>query len=274
MIEETLNSLGLSRDEVKIYMQLLDKGNTTAGRLAQKLGMARPTLYDALQRMHDKGVVTRSLKAGVRTFSAQPPRILSKLFQQRIENLQNQQKQFQAILPQLEQKFGAHLLAQRFQYFEGVEGVQNVLKDMLMYQDMDTFAFWPIKSMVEMLSPDFFRWHNKERIRNNLYTRAIWPEKEVVEIKTHPFLGDGVDFRREIRVAPTQIHFTLGYWCYANKVAFLSSQRESFGFIIESAELATMQRAQFDVVWGMSKKLVIDPKDTAGFVKEINTPKK
>ena len=103
MIEETLNSLGLSRDEVKIYMQLLDKGNTTAGRLAQKLGMARPTLYDALQRMHDKGVVTRSLKAGVRTFSAQPPRILSKLFQQRIENLQNQQKQFQAILPQLEQ---------------------------------------------------------------------------------------------------------------------------------------------------------------------------
>lgn len=274
MLEKILSALELDKEEVKIYFHLLEKGASTAGRLAQKMGMARPTLYDTLQRMHDKEVVVRSLKSGVRTFSAQSPRVLNKLFQQRIEHLQTQQTHFEKLLPSLEKKLGANMLSPKFQYFEGVEGVQSVLKDMLLYRDTDTFAFWPIKSMVDMLSPDFFRWHNKERIKNNLYTRAIWPEREVVQAKTHPYLGDGEAFRREIRVAPTDIHFTLGYWAYANKVAFLSSQAESFGFIIESTELNTMQRAQFDVIWGISKKLVIDPKETAGFIKELNEPKK
>jgi predicted transcriptional regulator len=269
MLEGLLESLDLERQEIDIYCELLESGATTAGVLARKLGVARPTLYGILQRMHDKGVVARSLRHGVRSFMAETPQKLSQLFRKRIERLQNQHKQFVGYLPELEKKFGAQMVKPKFQLYEGVEGVQNILKDMLTYYDTDTFAFWPIKSMIGILSPDFFRYHNKERIRNNLYTRAIWPAQEVVSVKYHPYLGWGKEFKREIRIAPMEIQFTMGYWAYKNKVAFLSSKAESFGFVIESVELVTMLKAQFDVLWAISSPLPFDKKDVEGFITDI-----
>ena len=185
MIEEILESLELDRQEIAIYFELLEGGAQTAGALAKKLGLARPTLYGMLQKMHDKGVVVRSMRHGVRTFTAEPPAKLSQIFQKRIERLQAHHAAYLQLLPELESKRGGQLGAPKFQYYEGREGVQSVLKDMLMYSNAETFAFWPIKSMIGILSPDFFRYHNKERIRNNLYTRAIWPAAETVPVKHH-----------------------------------------------------------------------------------------
>lgn len=269
MLEELLESLDLEEQEIEIYCELLDSGATTAGALARKLGLARPTLYGMLQRMHDKGVVGRSLRRGVRTFSAESPQKLSGIFRKRIEHLQNQHRRYESYLPELEKKFSAQLVKPKFQLYEGVEGVQSVLNDMLTYRDGETFAFWPIKSMIGMLSQDFFRYHNKERIRNNLYTRAIWPVDETVEIAQHPYLGWGQEFKREIRVAPKDIRFTMGYWAYKNKVAFLSSKAESFGFIIESPEMVAMLKAQFDAIWVISRQMPFDKSDVEEFLRDL-----
>ena len=269
MLEKTLSGLDLNNDEIKIYLNLLESGTITAGNLSKKIGMPRATLYDVLKKMTDKGVINRTLKQGVRSFTAAAPEKLDQLFKKRIEDLEGQRNSYQKILPDLIGKMGLSMASPKFQVFEGVEGVQHVLKDMLMYRDCETLAFWPIKAMMEMLTPEFFRYHNKERIKNNLYTRAIWPEDEVVDVRKNPFLGMGKDFKREIRIAPTDVSFTMGYWAYRNKVAFLSSKAESYGFIIESQELVTMLKASFEVVWKISKKLEVDPKYTKPFIDEI-----
>ncbi len=159
----------------------------------------------------------------------------------------------------------------RFQLFEGVEGVQHVLKDMLNFRECTTYALWPIKSMMEILSEDFFRYHNKERIRRKLYTRAIWPQKEAV-VEKNPFLGVGEEFYREIRIAPEPLNFTMGYWMYQNRIAFLSSRAESFGFIIESQEMAEMLRAQHDFLWESSAPLKVNALATQGFLDEMHRP--
>ncbi|MCB2082215.1 MAG: helix-turn-helix domain-containing protein [Hyphomicrobiales bacterium] len=265
-----LSALGISDEEVRVYNTLLESGPSTAGVLAKRIGLARPTLYDTLQRLHEKGIVSRSLRRGVRTFMAVHPNVISQLFQKRIDHLSSQYDNFLELLPILEQKIVGTLTRPRFQLYEGIEGVQNVLKDMLLYRDCETMAFWPIKSMVELLSEDFFRYHNKERIRRNLYTRAIWPQRESVDIRKNPFLGVGKEFRREIRQAPTEIHFTMGYWMYQNKIAFLSSRAECFGFIIESQEMAVMQRAQFEVLWKISTPITVEPIYTQGFLDEMH----
>ena len=144
-----------------------------------------------------------------------------------------------------------------------------MLKDMLLYRDIETQAYWPIKAMVDILSPDFFRYLNKERIKNNLYTRAIWPTSQKVDIKKHPYLGVGSDFKREIRIAPKEIDFSMGYWIYKNKVAFISSRKESFGFIIESKELVDMLLSQFELIWKLSKSIEANSKDTKVFLDEM-----
>lgn len=140
---------------------------------------------------------------------------------------------------------------------------------MLLYDDIETQAFWPIKAMLDILSPDFFRYLNKERIKNHIYTRAIWPQSQVVDIKKHLYLGAGGEFQREIRIAPEGIDFSMGYWIYKDKAAFISSRKESFGFIIESRELVEMLLAQFEVIWKISKALKMESEDTASFLREL-----
>lgn len=270
MINAILNSLGFSEEEVECYIALLELGSSTAGMLAKKMGVPRPTLYGTLRKLQDKGLLTQSMnEAGIKTFAALEPQKINQLFEQRKEQLDRNQNLFKQALPDLMKKQPSKLLKPNFQLFEGEEGVKHVLKDMLLYSNMETMAFWPIKAMVEILSPDFFRYHNKERIKNNLYTRAIWPQHQLVDIAEHPFLGVGGDFRREIRVAPAEIDFTMGYWIYGNKVAYISSRNESFGFILESAEHVEMLKTQFEMLWKLSEPLKVDGKVTQPFIEEL-----
>jgi len=272
MINKILKNLGFSALEIKTYIWLLEMGAVTAGQLAKKLGMPRSSLYGFLKRLQEKGVVVQSLRMGVKTFSAEKPEKINLLFQQKIESLEKNQQLFQGILPQLRQKQGGVLVDPKFQLFEGEEGVKNILKDMLLYSNLKTRAFWPIKSMIDILGSDFFRYLNKRRIKSNLSTRAIWPRSQVVDVKKHPYLGVDSEFKREIRIAPPKVNFTLGYWLYGYRAAFISSRKESFGFIIESREFVEMLTTQFEVLWNMSKPIKVDEKYTDPFLQEMAKP--
>jgi hypothetical protein len=125
--------------------------------------------------------------------------------------------------------------------------------------------------MVDILGESFFKELNKERIKRKLYTRAIWPQSQKLDIKKHPYLGFGKDFLREIRIAPNNISFSMGYWIYGNKIAFISSKREAFGFIIESKELVEMLSTQFELMWQLSKPVDAKQSDGYEFLKEIKT---
>jgi sugar-specific transcriptional regulator TrmB len=269
MLEEHLSVLGLIKEEVKVYLTLLETGPITVGQLSKKLGKPRPTLYSFLKKLKDKGFVAESQIRGVRIYTAEAPERIELLFQREIERLSEHNKSYKALLPELKKKVPSRYLNPKFQLFEGEEGLQFVLRDMLLYKDLDTYAFWPIKSMVDILSSDFFRYHNKERIRNNIYTYALWPSQQTVKIKDHPYLGTGEDFKRDIRITPKGIDFSMGYWIYGDKVAFISSRKESFGFVIESKEMVEMLLAQFKFVWKLSKALNSKQDETESFLREL-----
>jgi len=268
MIEDILLTLGFKAEETKAYLQLLKSGPITAGNLAKKMGVPRPSLYGFLKKLQNKGIVVQSLKWGVKIFTAEPPERINLIFRQHIENLQEKQQLYKKILPELKGHAPFKFTAPKFSLFEGKEGIKHVLKDMWLYSGIETQSLWPIKAMLDTLSPDFFWNLNKERIRNNISIRAIWPESQIVKIKTHPYLGTGKEFKREIRIAPKKMDFSTGYWLYANKAAFISSHEESFGFVIESKELVDMLLSQFEAVWNISKPLQVNPKDSEPFLKK------
>jgi len=269
MLNNILSGLGLTTEETNTYVLLLELGPTTVGNLAQKMGKPRPSLYGFLKRLQEKGMVVQSLKFGTKTFLAEPPEKITLLFKQKIEDLENKQKLYNNILPELEKTIPSKFLNPKFQLYEGENGLKHVLKDMLLYRNVETQAFWPIKAMLEILSPEFFRYHNKERIRNKISIRAIWSAHQAVDIKDYPYLGSREELRRELRIAPKEINFSMGYWIYKNKAAFISSRKESFGFIIESKELVDMLLSQFELVWKLSKPVTTKPEDADSFLKEV-----
>lgn len=269
MLDNIFNSLGLEAEEAKVYTFLLSSGPITAGVLAKKIGMPRSSVYGFLKELKNHNLIVETLKGGIKTFSAEQPEKINLLFRQRQEALSQNQELFKTLLPSLTQQKSKKLITPKVQIFEGKEGLQAALKDMLLYYDMETLALWPIQNMLEVLSPDFFRYLNKERIKNNLYTRAIWPQTQSVDIAKHPYLGVGEAFKREIRLAPKEMNFGMGYWIYGNRVVFISSVQENFGFIIESQELVETLKAQFEIIWCQSTKINVNPAATQAFLKEV-----
>lgn len=269
MLDEIFNALGLSEEETQIYILLLESGPLTAGVIARKLGKPRASVYGFLKRLQEKEVVTASSYDEVSTFLAEPPEKINCLFQQKIEDLQNKQKRYKNLLPQLDKILPSKFLSPKFQLHDGAEGLEKLMRDTLLYKNISTVSFWPIKAMIDILGEDFFRYLHKERIRNNVYHRAIWPASQAVDVKRYPFLGVGEESKREIRVAPPEVDFSMGYWIYRNKVIFISSRKESFGFTIESRELADMMLSQFGMIWKVSKPIQHKPEDVADFLNEV-----
>lgn len=269
MLERILEALELTKEETRIYMRLLETGPSTAGSIAKNIGLRRPTTYNILGRMRDKGTVSQSLRRGIRLFQAEPPRKLEQLLGKKIKDLRQKQDDLHHMIPELERRMGQQFLTPKFQIFEGKESLRNVLMDVLLYRDMETWSFWPVKSAIDALSEDFIRFHNIERIRNRLSIKGIWSKNQSVNLKRYPFMGSGPQFRREIRIAPERIDFSMSYWIYASKVAFVSSQRECYGFVVESTELAALLKTQHQFIWDHSTRLAVNPEHVRPFLEML-----
>ena len=267
MIDTTLEKLGLRDEEIKTFIYLLENGEQTVGNLAKKTGLSRPSLYGFLKKLQTRGLVIESQKNSVKTFSASRQDKVKALLEERIRELEKGKNEIEKVFSEMQK--GGISINPKFQLFEGKEGLRNILRDVLLYRDIQTMSYWPIKSIIETVSAEFFKKLNVERIKQRIYVRAIWPQNQMIDIKKQTFMGGGTKFYRETRIAPPQIAFSMGYWIYGNKVAFLSSKKEAFGFIVESKEFVEMLTSQFELVWNNSTYLVGQEKDGEEFIKEM-----
>ena len=76
---EALEEFGLENREAKVYVKLLELGEAGASELSKKVNILRPTVYDILDNMIKKGVVSYSISAGRKVFSAVDPLILEQI---------------------------------------------------------------------------------------------------------------------------------------------------------------------------------------------------
>lgn len=268
MLQALMQKLNIPRQQTEIYSLLLEEGGSTVGQLAKRLNIPRASLYDLVKKMIERGLLVESQKDSVKFYTSVNPEKLVSLFEQEIQGLEKSKNDLEKLVPNLLQNFSSHTTP-RIQVYEGVEGVKQILRDMVLYKDIETFAFWPIKEMIEVLTPEFFEYLNRQRVQRNIYTKALWPQAQTVDLKNHPFLGVGETFQREIRVMPKGLEFELGYWAYNDKVAFVSSKDEAFGFIIQSKALVQMLKTQFDFIWKQSKAIPDKPEYTKTFLEHI-----
>jgi len=270
MLKETLKFLGADDILCDVYAFLLESGPLSAGELAKKIHSPRASVYGYLKKLENFGIVAETQKMGKKLFLVEPADKINQIFKRKKEELQIAKKHFADVLPELKLIQAKKYSSPKLQLFEGRDSVKNILKDMLMYYDQEVYSFWPIRTMIKVLSKEFFVYLNKERIRNNLSMKAIWPQAQAVDGKKFGFLGVGEKFKREIRLAPKNIDCEMGYTVYGSKVSFISSSREEFGFIMESSDFAKTLKTQFEFIWSQSKVLRYNSPENEKFIQEMN----
>ncbi len=269
MFSNIFRELGLSPLTERVFNELVEQGVTTPRQLAERLAIPRPSVYDHARILIQKGLITERIEDNKKVFCVDDLKNIPELLQSKIDLLQKEKKQLEHILPSLLKKVA--FVEPKIKFYSGPEGVRQVMNHIMWHRNIDTIIMWPMSEIIKVLGEDYLLELNKKRIKRNISVRGIWPKDKVVSLKKYPFLGVGGGHLRETRIAPKGMNWDMGYWLYDDKVVFLSSQKETFGFVVHSRDFSKLLKTQFDEIWKNSTPIKPEPQYTNKFLDGIDS---
>ena len=101
-----LSELGFTEGEEKVYAALLKLGRSTSGNIAKEANVSRSKLYEILEKLIEKGVVSKNEIKKVSYFQAYPPKSILEFIQRKKNKLSKQKEDFKRALPYFESFIG------------------------------------------------------------------------------------------------------------------------------------------------------------------------
>lgn len=122
MYSELLENIGLSPNEAKIYETLLSTGEVGVSEISQKANVHRRNVYDAINRLIEKGLVFRIFQKNEHTFKAVNPDKLMEVVKEKANTLSK-------VLPDLHRLYDAEPTQEAAYIYKGKEGFKNYMRD-------------------------------------------------------------------------------------------------------------------------------------------------
>jgi len=241
-----LEKLGLTEKESRVYVALLPHRDIGSSKLIRATGLHGQFVYNALEKLEEKGLAKHVVQNGRKKFSASTPmRILSLLEEKRLAA--------QSVIRELQTRFaGAHE-----QDFEILQGVNAFVAHQLMIMK-DT----PENSRIDVISgpnDKYFSILNEEgvgeefeseRIRKHITTRYLGSEKVRERLQK-------MERERKhwiYRISPGLSTGMVDMSIWPNSILINLFGDPILSFHIESKDMADGYREFFETLWGMAKK--------------------
>ena len=244
MLIKELEKLNLNKKEAILYVALLELGESNLQGIADKAGLKRTTVYDILDSLKQKGLISTTKKGKRVYYYAENPRVIETIFKEKISRLNN-------ILPELLSISNLIDKKPKIQFFEGTEGIKNVFRDTLKYKNSEVLS-WTSPEAIEYFD---IKWlwdeYVPRRLENKIWTRSVAPNvKEMRHVQGYDEkhlrnmrlidIDDGLFFEVEINLYG------------GNKVGIMSF-KENFGLILESKKIHNTLKTIFELQWGNVK---------------------
>ncbi len=247
-IYKNLINIGFSEKETAVYLALLELGKRTVSPIARKSGINRTTVYDILESLVSKGLVSISGKEPLQEYVAESPEKIIRLMETGIERKQQELEEAKKLVPELK---SLHNVSDRprVRFYEGTEGLEQVYEDTLTsHEPIRAYATY---DDMEKALPGYFPKYFYRRANKGIKIRAIFPyTKAGVELSKND-----TEQLRETAIVPMEdFYFTPEINIYDNKV-MIASWKEKLGITIESSEIAEAMKKIFELAWAEAKRL-------------------
>ena len=239
MIYKQLQDAGLNENEAKIYLASLELGQTSVSRIARKSGIKRTTVYLSLENLMEKGLVSAIKKDGKTHYYGEDPRNLERIMEQRKQKISDLVPQLLAFTKLIDKK-------PEIRYFEGTEGIKDVLEDSLMYSKGEICMMFA-ESYVADFDKDYFpQYYVPERTRRKISARTIVPDNEEMRI----LAGGNEKGLRNMRFLPNNLfNINIEIMLYGDNKMNIISFEEKFALIIESPAIHKSFKSIFETMW-------------------------
>jgi len=236
---EILRKIGLSEGEIKIYSAMLDLGVSSINRIHEKTGIERRNIYDILNKLVERGLVTYITENKRRFFSISHPSKIIGYIEEREGELERLKDEVKKEIPTILEKFEYKKPEIKAEIYRGAEGVKAVWEDMLNSNGI----FWIGSGRyIPKMLPHFFAGWNKRRVKlkikmTNLLRHEFRGKEKPLELESMKFLPE------EFSGNPTVIGI------YGSKVVNFLFGGDFFAFVIESRELAENYKKYHKYIW-------------------------
>lgn len=231
-----LEILGLTKGEINIYSAILSIGSSAINNIHEKTGMERRAIYDIINKLIEKGLITYTIEKGKRTYQCAPPNKLKEEANKKIEEL----RRFEKIIPDIEEIYKSKKQKINIEIFRGKEGIKSVFEDMLNYKE--NYFIGGGYYIMDLL-PNYWSQYNKRRIEAGVKWHSLGqyetkerevPEKKLLWVKYLP---------KELGKSPSVI------FLFGNKVVNVLWSEDFFAFMIESKDIAENYKNYFWYLW-------------------------
>lgn len=235
---EILQTLGLTVIETKTYLTLLEIGKSLAGKIAERAHLHRRNVYDALEQLLQKGLVSYFNSNNKKYWNAVHP-------EKTITLMKEKEKLISSVFPDLVSKFNASKIKQTVEVFEGLGGMKSFFDDMIKSKKdiIMLFATGKAYSKLPFYMKNWDTKINKMKLKIKVLLNSDCNEKPYKNYKCG-----------EIKTLPKNFSTPTQIFIYGNKSVVAIWSEEPIAILITSNEITNGFRKYFEFLWKLGKK--------------------
>lgn len=245
---ELLKNIGLTDSEIKVYLALLELGSTTKGPIVDKSGVASSKVYELLEKLIQKGLVSSVIKSGIKYFEAAPSTRIMDYLKEKEDRLKEQEKKLEELIPSLEMRRSMAGIGSETQVFKGMKGAKTSFDDILReLQKGDEYYVLGISKFTPHFERFVVNFH-KERAKLGIRCKIIVNElaREIGE-KLEPIK------LTEVKYLKKELFTPVVFIIYKDKTLISIGLDEIF-IQVKSKNLSDGLKTYADYMWSISKK--------------------
>lgn len=235
-VTKTLENLGFTQNEIKVYLTLNDHGSNKAGKIAKFAKIDRSSCYNALKTLLEKGLASYVIIGKIKWFQATGPKRL-------LDYVKEQEEDIKLILPFLDQRHKASKIEGQVRLFKGIKGIKSIFLDIISTGE-NNYVFGSEGQFSERM-PQFAQQFVRMKKENKIKTKVIQRKGR----------GDPKDNTVEYRVFQDDVQSPAVTNIYGDKIAIIIWTDEPEGILIENKSAARAYKSYFDFMWKNAKKM-------------------
>src|SRR3989344_2856264 len=119
-IRDYVKKIGLTENESKVYLALLEFGPNQAGIISRKSGLHRRVVYDTTEMLIKKGLIGYIKKNNIKLFQAASPKKILEIIKEKEESINN-------VMPEMLQFYQQTKEKEETNFYKGKNGLKTVL---------------------------------------------------------------------------------------------------------------------------------------------------
>lgn len=242
-----LQEIGLTRNEARIYEAVIKLGSQPSGRITYETGLHRSRVYEGLNRLAEKGLVSFIKKGNTTFFEATSSEKITDLLEEKKAHLEDRIQKMKKLIPELNSFRESKPTAEAY-ILQGVEGFKAMRREVLKYENKEHLMIGAI-ARENLVMPVFFEKWNRERKKNGIKLRILYKASAKGSIM------DKKQTLVEKRFLPPFISNPAVINIYGNRVVnVLWKGNYPICFVMVNKDIADAYHKYFELLWHVSKK--------------------